>query len=110
MSERNEQATVESAIEHPTPQCEVCKSRRTRPLDDTFAVCFDCDNEWKYTIDDDVETVRYGYSKLTDMWYRVYEWVEKSDGKIQSNRKEAIPRSEVPDEVLAATNEVNNNE
>ena len=34
--------------EHKTPTCENCGGKKTRPLDDTVAVCFDCDNEWYY--------------------------------------------------------------
>lgn len=37
--------------EHPTPECPNCHGEKTRPLDDTWAVCFDCDNEWEYEED-----------------------------------------------------------
>jgi hypothetical protein len=33
-------------IEHDTPECPSCGSRKTRPLDDQVAVCFNCDTEW----------------------------------------------------------------
>ena len=38
--------SADENIEHETPTCDYCGSNKTRPLDDTVAVCFDCDNEW----------------------------------------------------------------
>jgi hypothetical protein len=32
--------------EHPTPECPNCGGMKTRPLDDEFATCFDCDDAW----------------------------------------------------------------
>lgn len=32
--------------EHPTPECPNCGGRKTRPLDDEWATCFDCDDAW----------------------------------------------------------------
>ena len=29
-------------------ECPNCGGRKTRQLDGTVAVCFDCDNEWYY--------------------------------------------------------------
>lgn len=37
---------AERNIEHETPTCPACDGERTRPLDDSVAVCFDCDTEW----------------------------------------------------------------
>jgi hypothetical protein len=50
-------------------------------------------------------TERYGYSRLTDSWYRVTEWKDLGDGKIQAQSKEKVPREEVPQEYLDATKE-----
>jgi hypothetical protein len=36
---------------HPTPTCPECGGKRTRPLDENVAVCFDCDLEWRYEED-----------------------------------------------------------
>lgn len=33
-------------VEHPTPDCPNCGGRRTRPMDEWTAVCFNCDEEW----------------------------------------------------------------
>jgi len=32
--------------EHPTPACPNCGSTKTRPLDDEWATCFGCDDDW----------------------------------------------------------------
>jgi len=48
---------------------------------------------------------RYGYSRLTDTWYRVTDWEDLGDGKIQAKSKEEVPREEVPQEWLNATEE-----
>jgi len=37
--------------EHPTPECPVCEGERTRVLDDEWATCFHCDNDWAYEED-----------------------------------------------------------
>lgn len=50
-------------------------------------------------------TERYGYSTLTDTWYRVTDWKDLGDGKIQAKSKEEVPREEVPQEWLDATEE-----
>lgn len=34
--------------EHDTPECPECEGNRTRPLDDIYATCFNCDLRWKY--------------------------------------------------------------
>lgn len=46
---------------------------------------------------------RYAYSLLTDTWYRVSEWEDLGDGKIQAKGKVEVPREEVPQEWLDAT-------
>jgi len=38
--------THSGEIKHDTPECPACGGRKTRPLDDRVAVCFDCDHEW----------------------------------------------------------------
>ena len=50
-------------------------------------------------------TERYGYSILTDTWYRVTEWDDIGDGRIQAKSKEEVPREDVPKEWLEATEE-----
>lgn len=35
-----------NSTEHPTPECPVCRSNKTRPLDNNVATCFKCDNTW----------------------------------------------------------------
>jgi ribosomal protein L37AE/L43A len=37
--------------EHPTPECPVCRSNMTRPIDKSVATCFKCDNTWFYDED-----------------------------------------------------------
>lgn len=48
---------------------------------------------------------RYGYSRLTGRWYRVTDWEDLGDGKIVAKSKEEVPREEVPEAFLEATNE-----
>ncbi len=47
----------------------------------------------------------YAYSKLTDTWYRVFDYEHVAGDKIVANGKEEVPRSEVPDDVLARTDD-----
>ncbi len=48
---------------------------------------------------------RYGYSRMTDTWYRVTEWDDLGDGKIRAKSKEPVDREDVPQEWLEATDE-----
>lgn len=48
---------------------------------------------------------RFGYSRLTDTWYRVTDWKDLGDGKIQAKSKEEVDRSDVPREWIEAVNE-----
>jgi len=48
---------------------------------------------------------RYGYSRLSDTWYRLDEYVELGGGKIQAKSKTKVPREEVPQEYLENTEE-----
>lgn len=41
--------TKTDGIEHPTPTCPNCGGNKTRPLDDKWATCFNCDNNWMMT-------------------------------------------------------------
>jgi len=50
-------------------------------------------------------TERYGYSKLTDTWYLLHDWEDLGDGKLRAKSKEEVPREEVPQEWLEATDE-----
>lgn len=49
--------------------------------------------------------VRYGYSQLTDTWYRVTDWEDLGDGKIRAKSKEEVDRKEVPQEAIQAIDE-----
>lgn len=49
--------------------------------------------------------VRYGYSRMTDTWYRVYAWKNLGDGKIQAKSKEEVSRDDVPQRWLDAVDE-----
>lgn len=44
------------------------------------------------------QTARYGYSDLTDTWYRVTEWEDVGDGtgKMIAKSKEEVPEVAVP--------------
>jgi ribosomal protein L37AE/L43A len=44
---RTEVSMSEKHHQHSMPECPNCGSQLTRPLDDSVAVCFDCDNEWR---------------------------------------------------------------
>lgn len=35
--------------EHPTPECPNCGNNKTRPLDNEWATCFDCEDNWMMT-------------------------------------------------------------
>lgn len=48
---------------------------------------------------------RFGYSMMTDTWYRVTEYDDLGDGQIRAKSKEKVPREEVPQDVLDATTE-----
>lgn len=48
---------------------------------------------------------RYGYSRMTDTWYRVTEWEDLGDGKIKAKSKKRVPREDVPQEWIEATDE-----
>lgn len=48
---------------------------------------------------------RYGYSKITDTWYRLDDWEDLGDGKVRAKGKTEVPREEVPQEWLDATDE-----
>lgn len=52
---------------------------------------------------DNDSTDRYGYSQLTDTWYRVTDWDDLGDGKIQAKSKEEVDREDVPQEWVDAT-------
>ena len=54
---------------------------------------------------DNDSTDRYAYSQLTDTWYRVADWDDLGDGKIQAKSKEEVAREEVPQEWIEATEE-----
>lgn len=43
---------------------------------------------------------RYAKSPLTGNYYRVTEWVDHGDGKIQAKDKELVDREDVPDDWL----------
>lgn len=51
------------------------------------------------------DTNRYGYSQLTDTWYRVTDWDDLGDGKIRAKSKEEVDREDVPREWIEATEE-----
>ncbi|MCG1008249.1 hypothetical protein [Halorubrum lacusprofundi] len=51
MSGVDQEDESDGGVEHPTPECDCCGGERTRPLDKEVAVCFDCDNEWRYEED-----------------------------------------------------------
>lgn len=46
---------------------------------------------------------RYGYSQMTDTWYRVTDWEYAGDGKIVAKSKTKVPKEEVPADWLTAT-------
>jgi hypothetical protein len=48
---------------------------------------------------------KYGYSRLTDTWYRVTEWEDLGGGKIKAKSKKEVPREDVPQEWIEATKE-----
>jgi len=50
-------------------------------------------------------TERYGYSYLTDTWYRVTEWEELEGDKILATAKDEVDRAVVPRRVKEATDE-----
>lgn len=48
---------------------------------------------------------RYAYSRLTDTWYRVYDWEEGEGNNItNTGTKEEVPEEEVPENVLKMHN------
>lgn len=48
----------------------------------------------------------FGYSDITDSWYRVTEWVGLGEGKIQARSKERVDSDDVPQEWLDRVDEV----
>lgn len=50
-------------------------------------------------------TERYGYSQLTDTWYRVTDYEDLGDDKIRAKNKEEVPREEVPQEWIDGVEE-----
>ena len=48
---------------------------------------------------------RYAYSRMTDTWYLVHDYEDHGDGKLVANSKTEVDRSDVPQEVLDATEE-----
>ena len=54
------------------------------------------------------ESQRYGYSKMTDTWYRVdeWDWHDKEKGQIRAREKTEVDREEVPQHWIDATEEV----
>ena len=53
----------------------------------------------------DTKPDRYAYSRMTDTWYLVHDYEDHGDGKLVANSKTEVDRSEVPQEVLDATEE-----
>lgn len=49
-----------------------------------------------------VKECRYGYSEMTDTWYRVDDWEDLGDGEILATSKEEVPKEEVPQEWIDA--------
>lgn len=45
---------------------------------------------------------RYAQSPITGDYYRVTQWVDHGDGKIQARQKEEVDRSDVPKQWLEA--------
>lgn len=56
-------------------------------------------------LDIDPEDTRYGYSWVTDTWYKVYDWEDREGDMILAENKEEVPREEVPQRYLDATDE-----
>jgi hypothetical protein len=48
---------------------------------------------------------RYGYSKLTDTWYILHDWERLEGEKVVAKSKEEVPREEVPQKWIDATDE-----
>jgi len=48
---------------------------------------------------------QYGYSRLTDTWYRVTDWEDLGGGKIKAKSKKEVSREDVPQEWIEATKE-----
>jgi hypothetical protein len=48
---------------------------------------------------------RFGYSQVSDTWYRIDEFDDHGDGKITAKSKTEIDRAEVPEACLEATEE-----
>lgn len=53
--------------EHPTPECPNCGSKKTRPLDDQNATCFDCGRGWRMT-EETQEEVAEWYEENGGAW------------------------------------------
>ena len=51
---------------------------------------------------------RYAYSRLTDTWYLVseWDWHDRDNGQMIAKSKTEVDRSQVPDEIVDATDEV----
>lgn len=49
MTNSKPELRTDGGIEHPTPTCPNCGGSKTRPLDDEWATCFDCDDSWMMT-------------------------------------------------------------
>lgn len=54
---------------------------------------------------DDDEIERYAYSQSTDTWYLVTEYAIVGDGQLKARSKVEVDRSDVPEDVRAATRE-----
>lgn len=74
--------------------CENCGCEKRRPTTNRCAAC------GRFAPDP-----RYAYSALTDTWYRVTEYEELGDGQIRAKSKEEVPREDVPQRWLDATEE-----
>ncbi|ELY68886.1 hypothetical protein [Natrinema versiforme] len=48
---------------------------------------------------------RYAYSRLTDTWYRVFDYDHVEGDKIIANSKEEVAREDVPQEWLERIDE-----
>jgi len=49
MTDKSANSHKSDGIEHPTPTCPNCGGNKTRPLDDKWATCFDCGDDWMMT-------------------------------------------------------------
>jgi len=70
--------------------CEFCGCEKRRPDTNRCAAC------GRFASDP-----RYAKSPMTGDYYRVTEYEDLGDGKIQAREKEQVDREDVPDEWLA---------